>query len=332
MKMTKIVLKRFFAISLALTLICTFAAGCGGGSASSGGGGGKILIALHDDTDTFLVKLVDAMETKAKADGVSYDIVYAGNSTDVQKQQIEQAAKGGYSAVICRLCDATTALQMEAAAGDLPIVFINNEPNIDVLKGDKYIYVGSYEQDDGRFQAEYIWNALGKPSKVDLILLKGEKGHSAVEPRTDAVKYYLWDNGVDVNIVFCDFATWSDTLAYERLDMFKLTGQNFDCIIANNDPMAVGAINWLKDNGYDTHKYLVAGIDATASGCEAVEAGDMYMTVLQDTAGQGNAAIESAKILGSGKSLSGVEGATDNLKYVWVPFVPVTKDNVAKYK
>ena len=86
MKMTKIVLKRFFAISLALTLICTFAAGCGGGSASSGGGGGKILIALHDDTDTFLVKLVDAMETKAKADGVSYlffpkDIVTVSNRT-----------------------------------------------------------------------------------------------------------------------------------------------------------------------------------------------------------------------------------------------------------
>lgn len=69
--------------------------------------------------------------------------------------------------------------------------------------------------------------------------------------------------------------------------MFKLTEQHFDCIISNNDPMAIGAINWLKDNGYDTHKYLVAGIDATEGGRQAVADGDMYMTVLQDTAGQG---------------------------------------------
>ena len=96
--------------------------------------------------------------------------------------------------------------------------------------------------------------------------------------------------------------------------------------------MAIGAINWLKDNGYDTHQYLVAGIDATADGRQAVADGDMYMTVLQDTAGQGNAAIDAALALGSGGSLKDVEGSTDNLKYVWVPFVPVTKDNVGSLK
>ena len=114
--------------------------------------------------------------------------------------------------------------------------------------------------------------------------------------------------------------------------MFKKTGQDFDCIIANNDPMAVGAIQWMKDNGFDTHKKLVAGIDCTAAGAQAVEDGDLYMTVLQDTAGQGTAAIEGAMALASGKSISTVEGSTDDKCYIWVPFVPVDKSNVAQYK
>ncbi len=325
-------LKKTLTVLLVTVLMAVSVCGCGASSAGGGGGKGKILLALHDDTDTFLNVLVTAMQERAQKDGLNIDIVYAANSTDTQKQQLEDASKAGYSAIICRLCDASTTLQMEAAAGDVPIVFINNEPSESFLKPDKYIYVGSFEQDAGRFQAEYIWNGLGKPSKLDVVLLMGDQGHSAVEPRTDAVKYFFWDNNVDLNVVFCDYATWSDTLAYEKLDMFKLTDQHFDCIIANNDPMAIGAINWLKDNGYDTHKYLVAGIDATESGRQAVADGDMYMTVLQDTAGQGNAAIDAALALGGGGSLKDVEGATENLKYVWVPFVPVTKDNVGSLK
>ena len=102
-------------------------------------------------------------------------------------------------------------------------------------------------------------------------------------------------------------------------------------VIANNDPMAIGAINWLKDNGYDTKKKLVAGIDATAGGCEAIRNGDLYMTVLQDTTKQGEAALESAVTLANGKSVSTLDGATEDLKYVWVPFVPITPQNIDQY-
>ena len=108
--------------------------------------------------------------------------------------------------------------------------------------------------------------------------------------------------------------------------------QPFDCIFANNDPMAVGAIKWLKDNGYDTHKILVAGIDCTKDGCQAVIDGDMYMTVLQDTAGQGEAAIEGAIALAQGKSIADLDGATKDCKYIWVPFVAVDQNNAAQYQ
>lgn len=140
---------------------------------------------------------------------------------------------------------------MEVAAGDTPIVFINNRPEDDYLKENKYVYVASYEQDAGKYQAEYIWNGLGKPSTVNAIILKGLKGHSAVASRTDSIKQYFWDNNVEFSLVFCDFANWKDEEAYNKLEVFKKTNQQIDCVFANSDAMALGAIKWLKENGHD---------------------------------------------------------------------------------
>ena len=329
--MKKMIKKSIMILTVTALLIASLT-GCGSSGSSGGGGGGtKVLMTLHDETDTFLSTLVDAMNQKASSMGITLDTVYCAGDAGVQKQQVEKAVSDGYDAIICRLADASTILQMEIAAGDVPIVFINNEPSSDYLKADKYVYVGSYEQDAGRYQAEYIWNGLGKPSSVNVIIMEGQKGHAAVPQRTNAVKYFFKDNGVNANYVFVDYGDWSDTVTYDRLELFKLTGQKFDCIICNNDPMALGAINWMKDNGYDPKKILVAGIDATSGGCDAIRSGDLYMTVLQDTAKQGEAALESAVTLAKGKSVSTLDGATEDLKYVWVPFVPITPDNINQY-
>ena len=96
-------LKKTLTVLLVTVLMAVSVCGCGASSAGGGGGKGKILLALHDDTDTFLNVLVAAMQERAQKDGLNIDIVYAANSTDTQKQQLEDAAKAGYSAIICRL-------------------------------------------------------------------------------------------------------------------------------------------------------------------------------------------------------------------------------------
>ena len=326
-------IKRSMTFLLCAVMLALSITGCGKGSSGVvSGNGTKILLTLQADDDSFVNTLSDSIVANAKKAGATVDVVYSQNDTEIQMQHIANAASQGYDAIICRLCDSSTALQMENAAGDLPIVFINNEPESDYLKDDKYVYVGSYEQDAGQFQADYIWSGLGKPSSLNIVILAGEKMHAAVPKRTNSVKYFFLDNKVDVNFVFVDNGDWSDTVAYDKLNVFKKTGQSFDCIICNNDVMALGAIKWMKDNGYDTHKILVAGIDATDDGCAAVRDGDMYVTVLQDTAGQGAAAVNGAITLAKGGSVSSVSGASEDHKYIWVPFVPITLQNVDQYK
>ena len=81
--------------------------------------------------------------------------------------------------------------------------------------------------------------------------------------------------------------------------------------------MALGVIDSCKKNGISGVPVL--GIDATADGCAAIQAGDMAFTVYQSGSGQGEAAVKAAIALGSGGTTQGMEGLSDDGLYVWVP-------------
>jgi ribose transport system substrate-binding protein/inositol transport system substrate-binding protein len=74
-------------------------------------------------------------------------------------------------------------------------------------------------------------------------------------------------------------------------------------VIANNDSMALGAIEAMKQNGMDMKKIVVAGIDATADGKKAMMAGDLAVTVLQDADNLGKSSVDAALKLASGDSV-----------------------------
>ncbi|WP_026527355.1 substrate-binding domain-containing protein [Butyrivibrio sp. VCD2006] len=320
-------------LSVVAVALLTFSsiAGCANGSTSSSGGGAtKVLWIITDTDDTFRKALSDSIVSQASALGVSLDMVETAGSIDTELELISTAKSKGYSAIICRPADNATALQLNVTAEDIPIIYVNNQPSDDHLTADKFIYVGSDEQQAGQYQAEYVVSKLGKGS-MNVIIFEGEKGHSATINRTLAVKKTLKANGVNANYVFVDYANWTDTEAEKEFDIFMKTGQSVDAIFCNNDTMALGAIQGLKNYGLDYSKILVCGVDATADGCASIAAGEMSFTVLQNAEGQAAKAVEAAKVLGSGGTLDNIEGATKDHKYIWVDFEPVDKSNVSKY-
>ena len=329
--------KNIFKKIISIVAVSIFTAmaiiGCGSGasSSSSGGGGGKVLFIITDVNDTFRKTLADAVVSQASAQGVSLDMVETGGSLDTEIELISSAKSKGYSAIICRPADNSTALQLNVVAGDTPLIYINNQPADEHLTADKYIFVGSDENTVGVYQAEYVIKKLGTKS-MNVIIFEGERGHSATIGRTASVKETLKKNGIDANYVFVDYANWSDTEAAEKFNVFMKTGQTVDAVFCNNDTMALGTIQAMKDNGIDYTKVPVCGVDATADGCASIAAGEMAFTVLQNAEGQAGKAVEAAKVLGSGGSISSIEGASSDLKYIWVDFEPVDSSNVSKYQ
>lgn len=323
-----------WAVSAAL-IITLLLSGCAQTSTASSvsGSGKKLLMTVSDGSDTFRAALAEAASQTAAEVGAQLDVVDAQGSIETQVEQIRTAAEQGYDAILCCPVDADTAVQLEASAGDLPIVFMNSCPDDKRLQADKYMFVGSDELVAGQFQAEYALQKLADKSEINVVLIKGEKSHSATKGRTEAVKNTFADSGKNVNIVFEDYADWSTELTAEMFQVFLSLGVPYDCVICNNDSMAIGIINACKEEGIDLSNLLVMGVDATADGCQAIADGDMAFTVYQSATGQGEAGVKAAVALANGQSASasGLEVSEDG-KYVWVPFEAVDASNVAQYQ
>jgi ABC-type sugar transport system substrate-binding protein len=93
-------------------------------------------------------------------------------------------------------------------------------------------------------------------------------------------------------------------------------------VIANNDEMALGAIQSLKANGIPMDKVVVAGVDGTRDALTAMKAGDLDITVFQNAPGQGRLAIDVLLKLIKREPVD---------KKNFVPFELVTKENLDKY-
>ena len=325
-------IKKIFACLLTAVLLSASVLGCGAGQSSSGGSVNGSGVKVYFSTitlDDYKALLMNAVIDSGKSAGVTLTCGDPCPTVDAQVAQIAEAAAGGYDVIICNPVDAATALQLEVTAGDIPILFTNTKPDGAYLKSDKYLYVGSYDLDAGIMQAEYVWNKLGKPSNINVAVFQGQPGHPAAIERTNAVKKFFKDNGVNCNLVFNDTAFWDTQKACDEFKIFLKTNQPYDAVICNNDSMALGIIQAMKDEGIDYTKIPVVGVDATADGCQSILNNEMQFTAFQDAKGQGVKLMETAIALAKTGTAGGVEGVTEDKRFVWVPYAPVDKSNAA---
>lgn len=272
------------------------------------------------------------LQEQAVERGAYFDVGYAENSVETQYSQIKSAVTEGCDVFLCGLVSSDTVTEIKAAAGDTPIVFINNSPDDRQLEKDQYVYVASDEFMAGQYQAEYILEQLENKDEINIAILKGPEGASGTVGRTNGLKQTLKDSGKKINYVFEDYADWSGDTAQELIGMFLRTGNPVDCVAANNDDMALGGIAAFEQAGRDMDSVLFLGVDASTGGCQAVAEGRMDFTVYQPTSDQIIAAVEAAVRLASGQSIADMEEALDDGKYILIPFEKVYSGNVAQYR
>jgi methyl-galactoside transport system substrate-binding protein len=264
------------------------------------------------------------------------------NSQSTQNDQIDVLVAKGVKALAINLVDPAAAAVVisKAKANEIPIVFFNKEPTAKALASyDKAYYVGTDSKESGVKQGELIekhWKStpgwdLNKDGVIQFVLLKGEPGHPDAEARTKYVIDTLNKDGLKTQQLHLDTAMWDTAQAKDKMDAW-LSGPNgnkIEVVIANNDAMAMGAVEALK--AHNKSSVPVFGVDALPEALAMVKSGAMAGTVLNDAENQAKATFEMAKNLAAGKPAT--EGTNYKLdgKVVRVAYVPVDKENLSQF-
>jgi inositol transport system substrate-binding protein len=286
-----------------------------------------VSMALFDDN--FLTVLRNGMDTQAKTmDGVNLQIEDAQNDVAKQLDQINNFIASGVKAIIVNPVDtsATQAMSDAAAAANIPLVYVNRQPiNVDTLP-DNQAFVASNEVDSGTLETLEVCRLLKEAGKAEanIYVMMGELSNQAAVQRTADIHDVMASGncGVTLNIIDEQTANWSRDQAQSLMTNWLSTGAAFDAVIANNDEMAIGAIQALKAGGVDMKAVIVGGVDATQDALAAMQAGDLDATVFQDAAGQGAGALAAALSLAKGEAVE---------QKVYIPFQLVTPANVADF-
>ncbi len=260
------------------------------------------------------------------------------NSQSMQNDQVDVMLARGVQALAINLVDPAAAptIIQKAKMDDVPIVFYNKEPSPQALASyDKAYYVGTDSKESGIIQGDLIaqaWKANPAWDKngdgvLQYVMLKGEPGHPDAEARTTYSVQTINENGIKTEELHMDTGMWDTAMAKDKMDAW-LSGPNgskIEVVIANNDGMAMGAVEALRGAGV---KLPVYGVDALAEALALVKSGDMAGTVLNDAESQAKATFELSRNLADGKQpAEGTRWQVVN-KIVRVPYVGVDKDTL----
>ncbi|MDP4183253.1 MAG: galactose ABC transporter substrate-binding protein [Bacillota bacterium] len=300
--------------------------------------------AIYKFDDTFMTGVRNTISDAAKEKGADIDIVDSQNSQPTQNDKVDLFITKKVSSLAINPVDRNAAgvIIDKAKAANTPVVFFNREPLADDMKKwDKVFYVGAKAEESGTIEGQLVVDYFkahpeadkNKDGVIQYVMLKGEPGHQDAELRTKYSIQAITDAGMKVEKLAEDTAMWDRVKGQEKMSAFLGSkGDKIEVVIANNDDMALGAIEALKGSGYfKGNKYMpVVGVDATAPALQALQDGTLLGTVLNDAKNQGKATFNLAYVLGQGQTPSKDNTGYDitDGKYVWVPYKKITKDNI----
>lgn len=326
------------AAALACGLLAALAAGCSSRAAEP-----EVLrvgVTLYTQDDTFISTIAQELERMAREEEqtrgvrINLSVVDGRSNQTTQLDQIDSLIDRGCDALCVNIVDRTAAAVLidKAQKAGVPLIFFNRQPVAeDMLRWEHAYYVGAKAEDGGILQGRLVLEAWQLDPALDrngdgvlqYVMLEGEPGHQDAMLRTEYTVKTLTDAGVAVEKLASDTANWKRGQAMAKAQQWLDSGMedSIEVVFANNDDMALGAIDAFKQA--EARLPLVVGVDATAPALEAVEAGELYGTVRNDGAGIARSMLDLVLALAEGADPAEAVELEDG-HYVWLPYRTVT--------
>lgn len=300
----------------------------------------KVGAAVYGLKGQFMQAWVKALkDSPAVKDGTVQVTVFDGNyDANTQNNQIETMITQQYDAIIFVPIDtkASVATVRHAMAENIPVVASNTR-----VASDKVVYIGNDDVEGGRLQTTAIVKKLD--GKGNVVIIQGPIGQSAQIDREKGELEILAKHP-DVKIIEKKTANWDRAQALNLTeDWLNAHPKQINAIIAQNDDMALGALQALKSHGLTTKEIPISSIDGMPDAIKAAQTGEL-ITYLQDAQAQAQGALDItlAKLIGPaykprsviweryGKQVNWADGKATNYILPWVPVTPANADALYK--
>ncbi len=220
----------------------------------------RIGVVEYNANDTFISELVSCLKADfrdlSREDlNISVTVKDAAGSQRTENSCVEELIDGGCEVLCVNLVDRATTSSIidQAMEHDVPIVFFNREPvREDLMQWEKLYYVGSDPTQSGQMQGELASDRiLSDPpvdrdgdGKIQFVLLEGEPGHQDAIIRTESSVSTIRDRGIALEKLSYSIANWNRAQAMTRMSqLITQYGNSIELVLANNDDMALGAID-----------------------------------------------------------------------------------------
>ena len=358
-------MKKLLSVLLAVLMVFTLA-GCKNGGNEGGEpttGAEDVAVFWYTYSDVYLSSVRAAMNEAMDKAGLNYKDYDANGSQADQTNQIDTALAAGAKVLVVNQVDSgsddvTKTILDKAAAAGAKVVFFNRGVSEDVLTAAGATFVGTdYEQAghmEGKMIGEYLianYEAtdLNGDGVIQYVMFKGDEANPEAICRTqfgqedaDAVltangkpALAYFDAAATTKYLLDANGTWSAAAANEHMETVLSqynadNGNMIELVIANNDDMALGAIESLKNHGYNKEGETVIpvfGVDATDAAKAAIKEGSMTGTVKQDAVGMADAVTTIAKNYAEGADAFAGMNAAYELVGTWRVNIPYSAYN-----
>ena len=281
----------------------------------------KIGVVLPMFRHPFFVAMKDAIEARANKLGLKVDI--RDGQDDDQKQiiQVQALISARVDAILLCPRDENAAVAAVEAANraGIPIVTVNRRVN----GGQVRAYIGADDAEGGRSQGEELVKALGKQGGK-IIYLQGTPGSSPQVSR-NAGLHDVIDKHPEITIVADQFTDFQEDKAKAVMSglVQRFKSGEVRAIVAQADELALPAAEVARAAGWKGT--IVIGFNGTKSAFDAIKAGTMHATILQDPAEQGKLAFDATI-----NTVRGRNALADGKLITALPVI--TKANMDQYK
>lgn len=295
---------------------------------------------LYNGGDTFIAEMMSHISLNI-ADHVFFEVFDANNSQSVQNHQIVDLVDEGFDLLIINPVDrlASCSIVRLCVREGIPVIFFNREPLADALLGnDNVFYVGADAGSLGIKQAE-LAAGFFTGDTVSVVILKGEHGHQDAEMRTENSVNRLKELGFYVDVLAVHSANWRREDAFEVMrSLYAQFGDSIELVFANNDDMALGAIDYLLEAGVFVEgrqaceqPFIIISVDGTPVGLDAVYRGLIYGTVHNNIAKQSSAILTLADFIVNGRDIRDFPYPITNDHYIYIDGDIITRENVSEF-